>query len=295
MNDDRKIGVFGCLGVLVIVALAALLSAKTIVPPRTVKVIKRFGKYQFALYPGLNWKIPFIDGTDQMPTNVQGYETSFTPDQSKADYTDFSVDTQTQDGQRIDVAYTVKFQVAPDDAMSVLNQLGEMREVVENVIKDSRSIVRNTAKDFPAQQLYTGDVLEFENVVRGLLQKDFGRYNITLVDFLVREINFTDEYRDAIENKQIEAERIQTQANIAEQEKYKKQARITSAEAAKQEQILAAEGEAEAIQVKGEALRTNPEVLQWQFVSNLTDVTWGFLPTDSVTPFLPISPTEGAK
>jgi hypothetical protein len=54
--------------------------------------------------------------------------------------------------------------------------------------------------------------------------------------------------------------------------------------------------EAEAIQVKGEALATYPSIIQLRFVESLSDpegrVTWGIMPPGSFVPFLNLTPGE---
>lgn len=54
----------------------------------------------------------------------------------------------------------------------------------------------------------------------------------------IREIKFTDQYISAIETKQIEAVKVETEKNIAEQATFQKEARITKAEGQAEEQRL---------------------------------------------------------
>lgn len=54
----------------------------------------------------------------------------------------------------------------------------------------------------------------------------------------IREIQFTDQYISAIETKQIEAVKVETEKNIAEQAKHQKEARITQAQGEAEEQRL---------------------------------------------------------
>ena len=54
----------------------------------------------------------------------------------------------------------------------------------------------------------------------------------------------------------------------------------------KEKKIVEAEGEAEAIRLKGQTLRANPEVIQFEFVQKIgPNVQWGILP-DGVLPLM---------
>jgi hypothetical protein len=60
-------------------------------------------------------------------------------------------------------------------------------------------------------------------------------------------------------------------------------------------QRLLAEAEAYSIEARGETLEAYPNVVQWEFVRNLQNVQWGFLPSEGVSPFLPIPSFEGVQ
>jgi len=57
-------------------------------------------------------------------------------------------------------------------------------------------------------------------------------------------------------------------------------------------QRLLAEAEAYGIQIRGQTLREYPEIVQWEFVRNLTAVQWGILPSEGLTPLIPLPAFE---
>lgn len=63
---------------------------------------------------------------------------------------------------------------------------------------------------------------------------------------------------------------------------------ITLAEAQAQVEKLQADAEAYTIKQQGTSLRMYPEVLDYTFVSQLDNVEWGIMPSDTITPLLPI-------
>jgi len=298
----------GLLTAVVIFGGLALDRSYTTIEYGTVGLVKRFGGLTGTVFePGLHWRVPFIDELVVIPTVVQSYETSDSPDQSGADYRDIPVTAQTIDGQQILIKYTVLFRIPPSAAVAITQRVGPTLEVVENVIKaHSRNLTRLLAQGYTAEDLYSGDgIFAYQQAVTTALEEEFAPYGVVLEDFLVRKIDFSQEYIDAIEQQQIAQEQIETARYQAEAAEYERDRQIRLAEAEAERirlmaqadadrQRLLADSEAYSIQARGEALADFPQVIQWEFVRNLQDVRWGFLPSDSVTPLLPV-PELGAE
>lgn len=275
----------------VFLVLAAI-NSYTVVQAGSVAVVKRLGRVVGVFEPGLHWKVPFIDTTITYRTQEIVYETSDNPDSSQADYTDYQVDTATSDGQQITARYTVRFRIKPQEATNIVNNLGTEQDVVEKLVKqDSRVWVRTLLRNFSASQLYSGDIREAQEAIAQQLSKDFEKEGVELAFFGLRQIGFTDDYKQAVENKQIEAENVTTRKHQAEQAKYEKQRAITQAEAEAEKQRLErigiAQGEAESIKLRAQAdaeatlVRAkaqaeanrllaeslSPEIISWQAVN----------------------------
>jgi len=253
---------------------------------------------------GWNWKAPW-EGTRKVNTQVQSYETSGNPDTSKADFTDYEIEAQTSDGQQISVSYTVIFRIEPQNAIDVLRNVGDVDQVVENVVKAaSRSLARIDAQGFPAQDLYSGTgIQEYESTVQKALAANFATYQVTLVDFLVRKVSFDPDYVQAIEAKQIADENIRTQEFNAQAAKFERDRNIALAEADARKNVLLADADAQritllaeanakAISLQGEALHQYPEMVQYALIQQLNNVQWGILP-EGVLPLLNLQ-TPGA-
>ncbi|MBN1374122.1 prohibitin family protein [Candidatus Dojkabacteria bacterium] len=205
----------------------------------TVGVVRRFGKVESIMEPGLNFKIPFVDDVIIYNTQMVIYETSDYPSDSLADYTDYSVDTTTEDGQSISIKYSIRFSVNPEKVMWIANNLGREQDIVEKIVKtDSRIHVRGYARNYAAADLYTGNIRQLEEEITNVLLPAFEQNGLILDEFGIRNIVFGAEYIEAIEQKQIEKEKVTTEKYIAEQEQYKKEAAITRAEAEAETQRL---------------------------------------------------------
>jgi len=123
------------------------------------------------------------------------------------------------------------------------------------VIKaSSRVHVRNILKQHSASDLYSGNVETAQEQIAERLAEEFSKEGLQLVFFGLRSIHFEEDYRKAVEQKQIEKENITTKENLAKQAEFEKQRTITQAQAEaerqKLERIGVAEGEAESIRVK---------------------------------------------
>lgn len=269
--------------VLVILVLIIASSAATVVQTGTVGVVKRLGRVTGAvLDPGLHFIVPFTDTVIIYNTKDIVYEVGPVEKQasSRADYLDFPVDSTTRDGQEVVLSYSIRFHIVREETTRIANELGDEAAAVEKVVKfHSRVIARQVPRNYPASDLYTGDVAKVQQDIEEQLRPLFQAKGLYLDAFGLREIAFSPDYIRAIEQKQIEREKVITEQHRAEQAEYRKQAVITEAQ-----------GEAEAIRLRGEALRENPDIVQLEFVNAIRDpnssVRLIVVPSGSVLPIL---------
>lgn len=237
-----SIALVGLVIIFLLLILPSLLGFRT-VDAGEVAVVTKFGATTGrVLEPGAHFIVPFIEGTKTLTTRTMTYETADEANQktSQADYRDYPVDTNTKDGQRVDIYYTVRFFITPVKAVDIINNFGSEKTLVEGVVKtDSRSVIRIIPSQFTADELYVGEGKEkLASLILNEMKQDFESKGLILDAIRIREIKFTDQYVKAIEDKQIAAVNVQTEKNIAEQATYKKQAAITEAEAQAKAQEL---------------------------------------------------------
>jgi regulator of protease activity HflC (stomatin/prohibitin superfamily) len=285
---------------LVVVILLGLLGMRT-VGYENVKVVTSFGQLTGrVLDPGLNFITPFIQGTKKFTVINRSFEASDQPKESSANYKDYPVSGNTSDGQQVTVNFTVLFSIDRSRIIETAKAWGTQDGILENVVKANvRAIIRGIVQQYTADQLYTGDgFLAFQKEIKEELTVKYDAGGVILYDFLLKKVGFAPEYIDAIENQQIAKEGIETAEYLSKAAEFKRNEAITMAEAdAKKTElnaqaearniVIVAEAEAKAIESKGMALKKYPEMLQWQFVSNMGDVAWGILPGESVNMFLP--------
>jgi regulator of protease activity HflC (stomatin/prohibitin superfamily) len=309
---------FGCttaaIAVVVIVVLVVGAMAYTPVDYGTVALITRFGAVTGrVLYPGLNWRVPFVDGIIRYRTQEIIYET-VEGGSSSADYSDYPTDTTTSDGQQIKLKFSVRFHIDPAEAVDIANTLGDESDVVSKVVTfHARILSRNIPKQYRAADLYAGDILEVQEQFRFELEPLLKKNGVILDDFGLREITFQEDYIQAVEQKQIEAEKIIAEQYKRDQAKFQAEAAVELAKGeasatieraraeAERKKIVAA-AEAEAIGLKGEVLAQYPEIMQFEFIQGLSNpdstVKWGIMPAGSLVPFLDVTeltmPAEGS-
>ncbi len=278
MKTPSKIVPKIIIGVVVfVIALVVLFNAIVVVQAGNVQVLTQFGRTIGVTFePGLHFKVPFVQSTVNYSTRQVTYETSDQPDVSRANYTDFSVDTTSSDGQQVQLKYTIRFSIDGNQAEWVLNNIGTMDELVEKIVKaEARSLARNIPKRYTAFQLYSEQVFDVQEELETTLRPRFEANGIILDEFLLRKIDFTEEYFAVLEEKQIAEERIVVERNVLEQERIRKE-----------QTIIKAEAEAEQITIRGQSLRVYPEIIQLEFIQKLSpNISWGILP-DGIVPLI---------
>lgn len=234
--------VIAIVGFILILVLPYFLGFRTI-DSGEIGVVRNFGNVTGrTLQPGANFVTPFVDDVLTYNTKLVTYETSTEQNQSnsKADYKDFPVDTTTKDGQPVDIFYTVRFSVDPTRVTEIAAINGSETALVEKIVKvESRSWARIVPKNFSAEELYTGvSVEKVQEQIRKKIEPAFKKNGLILDTILIREINFDNDYVNAVKQKQVEQVKIATEANKALQAEQIKTQRITAAEASAREQEL---------------------------------------------------------
>jgi len=268
-----------------VIAVALLVQSLVTVQAGTVGVVKRLGAVRQELKPGLHAIVPFIDKVVIFPTLKKTYEASEQPQASEADYPDIIITALTSDGQQIRIGMTARFMIEPGKAAWILQNLGSEREYVEKVVKtEIRGSGRRVPTRFAAYDLYTKRSYEAQQALFDEIGPKFQANGLILDEIVIRNITFTPEYAKTLEEKQIALENITTEKNKLEQAKIRKE-----------QQIVAAEGDAKSIEIRQAALTKNPTIIQWEFVQKLApNVQWGIMP-DKVIPVIDFKNMTGQQ
>lgn len=245
------------------------------VPAGHVAVIYDRGKgvLNQELPEGLHLKIPFWQTATLFTTKKQVFTMA---GQFQGIQDEDAVHGRSKDGQDVTVDVSVTYQVQGKDASFLLQEfLSENGYRITTINPAARSLVYDAISKFNALELVSEKRNDFSNLIQESLKAIYANNKIILHEVFVRNVSFSPEFSKAIEEKQIAEQNIKTAEN-----------RKREAEQIKQKKIIEAQAEAEAIRLKGETLKANPQVIQFEFVQKMApNINWGVLP-DNIVPLL---------
>jgi len=281
-----------------------------------ISAIQPRGYREQALEPGLQWIVPFVESVRTYSISRQTYTMSRVTSEGEVQGDD-SIEARTSDGQQVNIDASVIYQVDPAKVVDlhIIWQGGYEAGVIRPL---SRSAIRDVASQYGVEQIVTSKRVEFVAEVTEQIAATLAKNNLLLVDFLLRDIKFTEQYAEAVEQKQI-AEQLAQQAQfVVEQRKQeaeqarqvaegqadaaviaskaKAEALVIQAKAEAEARLLQAGAEATALKQIAEALNDNPDLIQYTYVQKLgSNVQVMLVPSNSPYLFnLPETPTAPA-
>ncbi len=224
---------------------------------------------------GLHLKIPIWQKVTIMTLRTQEYTMTATQGEG-AVLSDDSIEARSEDGQIVWLDATILYHIDAEKADEVYETLGTDTEYRQKIVRPkAREVIREIVAEYNAVDLVSEKRDDIVDEMEQRLGETYAEDNIILEEVVLRHVTFSAEFASAIEQKQVEFQKIKTA-------EYQKEA----AEFLKEKKIIEAEADAEAIRLKGETLRANPQVIQFEFVQKIgPNVKWGILP-DQVLPML---------
>jgi regulator of protease activity HflC (stomatin/prohibitin superfamily) len=230
------------------------------------------------LQPGLNWVVPFLENVITYPISRQTYTMSIAAEEG-AIRGDDSVEARTSDGQVVRVDASVIFSINPSRVVEA--HIKWENQYINNLVRTvTRGVIRDAVSQFGVQEVVTSERFSLLETIEQELENAFDEGALILHDFVLRNIAFSDEYAASVEQKQIAEQLAQQAAFIVQQrEQEAEQARqiaegqadaaVIEAEGRAKARVIEAEAEAEALELIAAALRDNPEVLTFEYISKL--------------------------
>lgn len=258
------------------------------------------GYIEEALYPGLTWIVP---GEDVTRYSIARSTYTMSAATSEGNISgDDSIRARTKDGQEVFIDASVIFQVDPNK-VSQLHIEWKDRYREELVRPTTRGIVRDIASQYGIEEIVSTERASLESAITEAMEDKFAENNLVLVDFVLRDIHFSEEYAVAVEQKQIAEQQAQQAKFVVESKKQEAEQARQVAEGIADAAVIAAQGQAEArlIQAKAEAealglindaIKNNPDLLTYQYIEKLgPEIEVMLLPSDA--PFLFPLPNTG--
>jgi regulator of protease activity HflC (stomatin/prohibitin superfamily) len=231
-----------------------------------------------ALTPGLHWVIPFFENVVVYPISRQTYTMSIAPSEGQVQGDD-SVEARTSDGQIVRIDASVIYAIDVDRVVQVHIEW-QNRYSTDLVRPVTRGIIRSAASQYGVEEIVTSQRDELTDQITSQLASSLEENGITLVEFILRNIAFSDEYAASVEQKQIAEQLAQQAAFTVEQRRQEaEQARqvaegladaaVIAAQGRADARLIEAEAEAQALEMIAEALAGNPELLTYQYITKL--------------------------
>jgi len=264
-----------------------------------VTILAEGGMRPQPLSAGLHWIVPFVERVERYPISRQTYTMARTATEGEV-YGDDSVESRTADGQRIFVDASVIYAIDPAKVLDI-HRTWQKRYDSDLVRPQARGIIRDVVSQYRVEEAVSTKRFEMSSLITENLRKKLAENGLILVDFVMRDITFTDEYAQSIEQKQIAEQQALQAKFVVEQKRQEAEQARQVAQGQADAAVIAAKGEAEArlIQAEAEAkaleyianvLRQNPLLLQYEYIQRLSpNISVMLLPNDN--PFLLPLPT----
>jgi regulator of protease activity HflC (stomatin/prohibitin superfamily) len=236
------------------------------------------GYRETPLPAGINWVMPFFEKVDKYSISKQTYTMSAVPSEGAVQGDD-AINARTSDGQEILIDASVLYQIDPAKVIDV-HIFWQNRYVDELVRPHARGIIRDAISQYRADEVVTTKRSELAQEIYSNLAEKFSANGLILVDFVLRNVTFSEEYAKSVEQKQVAEQQALQAAYVVEQRKQEAQQAIETARGAAESVKIAAQGDADArliqanaeagaLAVLAEALKKNPDLIQYLYVTKL--------------------------
>ena len=246
------------------------------------------------LQPGLRWVIPFAENVRFYSISRQTYTMSVAANEGDMQGDD-SIRARTRDGQEVNIDASVIYSIDPNKIIQMhIEWQDRYQDAVVRPL--ARGVIRDLASQYGIEEIVSSKRAEMVQKINDELSTKLGENNLMLIDFILRDIHFTEQYAAAVEAKQIaEQNALQAEYVVQQKKQEAEQARQTAqgqadavviqAKGAAEARLLQAAAEAQANDLLAASLEGRPELLTYLYINKLSpNVQVMFLPSDA--PFI---------
>ena len=270
----KKLAKHGAVVAVIIVVLAVLLANSFArVPVGSTGILLTLGRVEdgMTLSEGLHFHIPFIQEIVSLDNRVQKLE--------------LNTEAFSKDIQTVSAKLAVNYRLRPEMSFSVYKSYGTSFE--QNIlVPATHEALKSVSAQYTAEELISKRA-ESSDKMRDELDAKLTGMGITVTDFNIIDFDFSEDFINAVEAKQV-AEQVRKKAAtenetaIAQAER-EKQVAIKQAEAAAERVRIEAEAQANAVKLAAEAeafrLESINQNLTKQTIQNTLAERWdGRLP-----------------
>lgn len=281
-------------GIIGLLMLVIFLMTYFTVDQNEVAVVTRFGHLEYVAGPGLHFKVPMVNSTEHYRTDIAVM------------HPPKAVNTYTVDNQEVDVAFAVFYRLP---VAQIPNIYANNRDYGPRLLEMSIDRLKAAMGKVNVQSVAEkrGDL---RDVIKATITNDAKPYGVEVVDFQLTDLQFTDAFRNAVNNaavqkaniESIEYQRQQSQ-KTAEMVKIKAEgeanaaretargaadARLLQAQAEAKATELQGNAQAAAIRAQADALKANTELVQLRKAERWDGKLPQHIYANAPIPFLPM-------
>lgn len=250
---------------LLAIAINLLSQALVFVRPQQVGVVVSFlsegGVRPQPLRGGLHIIVPFLERAEIYPLYWQTYTMSSKFSEGDKTGND-AIRARTSDGQEVLLDCSLIFRIDVDQ--SVLVHVDWQHRYLQELVRPlTRGYVRTQVSQFTVQEVNSSSRRDLESTLDRLIREELATKGFILDQFLLRDVTFSKEYGQSIELKQVAWEDRLRADYQAEQIRRLAQGRADAV-------IIEAQAQAEALNLIGEALAQNRDLLTYRYIDKLS-------------------------
>ncbi|MGE5377736.1 MAG: prohibitin family protein [Bacteroidota bacterium] len=228
------------------------------------------------LSPGLHWIVPFAERVVQYQISRQTYTMSAANQEGQV-VGDDSIRARTKDGQEVFIDASIIYTIDPNQVIPL--HINWQNRYEDQVVRPAaRNAIRDAVSQYGVEEIVSTKRAEMEKLISSAIENKFKQNDLVMVDFLLRDIHFSDEYAAAVEQKQIAEQQAQQAKLVVEQKKQEAEQARQVAQGSADAAVISAKGAAEArlIQAQAEAQANErlsqsltDTLLQYQYILKL--------------------------
>lgn len=283
MNNDPKPGLlakglFILIPLIVLGGIAVVLSMQT-VPAGHVGVEKGWAGDTTGneLEPGTHFINP-LHGVQNVECRPRTYTMAHVKDEGEVQRDD-AVGVQSVNGTSHNVDVTIRYNVDCSDGAptAFVNRWGDEDLMEDKLIRpDARSDIRDEASNIPFDTIYKKPGRELlAQTADSTIRSNFEDESVQLMAVKIRDVSIPENLQERLRDKE---------AAKVEVEKKEHEIKVEKREAERKR--IEAEADADVTEIRGEALRNNPIVLQQDKINAYDEGTVFVVPENSSTPVL---------
>ena len=270
-----------------VLSLTILRAALVFVYPQetgvVVSILSPGGIRSQPLRGGLHWIVPLAERVVIYPIYHQTLTMTNHPEENEI-LRDDSIRARTADEQVVVMDVTVIFRVDPTEVVQLHIQWQD-RYVRELVRPATRSALRDKVAKFTVNEVNSYERAKFVDEFEQLMKRRAVDTGLIVDSVYIRNITFSDEYAEAVEEKQMALQGMTRAVHQAKQienlsrgtaEKIKILANadavaiVVEATAEAEARVLKATAEAKALRLVGEALNHREDLLTFRYIDKLS-------------------------